>query len=678
MNVAFLLCRVRSAVLYLSIVATPVVLLGCAGSQAFRDGNQLLSQGKIEPGLAKLEEALKMEPRNAEYKTTYAHQKLAIMQKLLAQADRARLDLQLSQAENLYQQVFKLEEDNLAAQAGLEAIRVERRHQKQVAEAQAIWKKGGKNAAIDALELVRTVLNENPKQKLALHLRSQIRESQHSNADGKLAQAFRKPITLEFRDAPLRSVFDVVARQSGLNFYFDKEVRPDLRATILVKQTAIEDAVRMLLATNQLEMAVMNDNSIMVYPNTPQKIKDYQQLNVRTFFLANGDVKTVAYTIKTLLKARDIVTDERLSLIIMRDTPEMLRMAERIIAVQDLSDPEVMLEVEVLEVKRSRLMELGVRWPESAGLSLAGSTKGKEGAGQLVLNDLRNINGRNINLELGKTTVNARKEDADSNILANPRIRVKNKEKAKFMIGDRVPVITTTSTSTGFVADSVSYVDVGIKLDVEPNIYLDDEVAIKLTLEVSNLVKEVTSKSGTQAYQIGTRNATTVLRLKDGETQILAGLISDEERSTANKVPGIGELPVLNRIFGSSKDTKDRSEIVLSITPHLIRAIRRPDLNDAEFASGSENRVGQTPSFSGGDAGAGRAGDVPTPSSAPGMLPARRTPMTGGGDDDGNQQAPANDAQGDPKAAEAEKSNAPQDSPLKPGRKPSPAGPDKK
>jgi general secretion pathway protein D len=665
LNAVFLRRSAHTAILWLSLAAAPVILLGCAGSQAFRDGNQLLSQGQIEPGLAKLEEALTKEPRNAEYKTAYAHQKLTILQKLLAQADRARLDLQLSQAENLYQQVLKLENNNLAAQAGLDAILLERRHQKQIADAQATWKKGGKNAALDALELVRTVLNENPKQKLALSLRSQIRQSQHANTDGKLAQAFRKTITLEFRDAPLRSVFDVVARQSGLNFYFDKEVRPDLRATILVKHTAIEDAVRTLLATNQLEMAVMNDNSIMVYPNTPQKIKDYQQLNVRTFFLANGDVKTVAYTIKTLLKARDIVTDERLSLIIMRDTPEMLRMAERIIAVQDLSDPEVMLEVEVLEVKRSRLMELGVRWPESAALSLAGSSKAVDGAKQLVLEDLRNINRGNINLDISKTTVNARKEDADSNILANPRIRVKNKEKAKFMIGDRVPVITTTSTSTGFVADSVSYVDVGIKLDVEPNIYLDDEVAIKLTLEVSNLVKEVTSKSGTQAYQIGTRNASTVLRLKDGETQILAGLISDEERSTGNKVPGVGELPVLNRLFGSSKDTKDRSEIVLSITPHLIRAIRRPDLSDAEFPSGSENRVGQTPSFSGGD--------MPSTNNSPGMLPPRRTPMTGGDDSDGSQQSPTpNDVQG----ADGEKPTGLE--PPKPDRKPSASGSDKK
>jgi general secretion pathway protein D len=117
-------------------------------------------------------------------------------------------------------------------------------------------------------------------------------------------------------------------------------------------------------------------------------------------------------------------------------------------------------------------------------------------------------------------------------------------------------------------------------------------VAIKINLEVSSVVKEIVSKSGTQAYQIGTRSASTVLRLKDGETQVLAGLISDEDRTTANKVPGVGELPVLSRLFGSQKDDSTRSEIVLSITPRVLRSISRPELATAEFYSGTESDIG--------------------------------------------------------------------------------------
>jgi general secretion pathway protein D len=414
--------------------------------------------------------------------------------------------------------------------------------------------------------------------------------------------AFRKPVTLQFRDAPIRSVFDFIGKVSGLNFAFDREVDPNLRATISVRDTSIEEAIAMLLSSTGLEQAVTGERSITIFPNNPQKVKDYQQLMVRSFFLANADAKQIAQTLKTLLKARDIVTDERLGAVIMRDTPDMVRMAERIIAVQDVADPEVMLEVEVLEVKRSRLQELGIHWPEQATLALAGADATGFGSGQLKLSDLKRINSGHINLGLGPATINAGATDTDNNLLANPRIRVRNKDKARILIGDRVPVITVT-TNNGVSSDSVNYVDVGLKLDVEPNVHLDDEVAIKINLEVSNVVKEITSKSGTQAYQIGTRSASTVLRLRDGETQVLAGLINDEDRKTGSKVPGIGDLPVLNRLFGSQKDDNSRSEIVLSITPRLLRSVRRPDLHEAEFLSGTEGSIGVRAATAGPDLG---------------------------------------------------------------------------
>lgn len=573
-----------------------LLLNACAGLDAYKEGNTLLAEGKWEPGLAKLEEAVKLNPKNTEYRIALANRKLTILQNLSARAEAARMQGRLSDAEKDYRQIFILEPNNPMATQGLEALIRARQHKQTVEEAEIIFKKGGPNDFADALERLRPVLLEDPNQREALNLKARIKEQQSKerSVEAKLAAIYRKPITLEFKDATLRATFDVIAKVSGLNFFFDKDVRPDLKVTVFTKKSSIEDVIHLLLVTNQLEQAVLNENSILIYPNTPQKLKDYQQLSVRTFHLTNADVKAVSNTIKTIVKTKDMVIDERLGLIIIRDTPDAIKMAERIIALQDLSDPEVMLEVEIMEVKRTRLMELGVRWPEQVGFSVAGQTATGTTAATapLTLTSLKNINSDNINVALGGATVNARKEDGDSSILANPRIRVRNKEKAKILIGDRVPVITTTSTSTGFVSDSVSYVDVGLKLDVEPNVYLDEEVAIKINLEVSSVVKEVISKSGTLSYQIGTRNASTVLRLKDGENQVLAGLISDEDRRTANRVPGIGEMPVLNRIFGSQKDDNQRSEIVLSITPHVLRSNRRPDLMVAEFNSGTEANIG--------------------------------------------------------------------------------------
>jgi general secretion pathway protein D len=616
------------------------LLAGCAASSAYREGNALLADGKAEQGFAKLEEAVRLDPKNAEYRIALSSRRAAMVNRLVDSGDTARREGRLTDAEKAYRQAQVFDRENAMARQGLEALIVERKHRLALADAETLFKKGTPQDIAQALDRLRPVLAENPEQKDALNLKARIDEvrAKTPRPEAKLAAAYRKPITLEFRDAPLKSVFDVIAKLSGLNFFFDRDIRPDLKATILAKNTSVEDAVRLLLVTNQLEQKVLNDNAILIYPGTPQKLKEYQTLAVRSFYLTNADVKAVSNTIKTIVKTKDMVIDERLGIIIMRDTPEAIRMAERIVALQDLSDPEVMLEVEVLEIKRSRLLELGIQWPSQLTLTPLTSQTAATGTtpatdAPLTLSALAHLNAESLKATIGSVAINARKEDQDGNILANPRIRVRNKEKAKILIGDRVPVITTTSTSTGFVSESVNYVDVGLKLEVEPNIYLDEEVAIKVNLEVSSLVREVLSKSGSLSYQIGTRGANTVLRLKDGETQILAGLISDEDRSTANKVPGVGELPIVGRLFGSQKDDTQRSEILLSITPRIVRGIRRPDLLTAEFESGTEASIGAETLRLGtvepdkGDATPAKAAGAPVPPAKPATVAPQGLPV---------------------------------------------------
>jgi general secretion pathway protein D len=246
-----------------------------------------------------------------------------------------------------------------------------------------------------------------------------------------------------------------------------------------------------------------------------------------------------------------------------------------------------MLEVEVLEVSTTRLSELGIKWPSSFTLSTPKSAD--------TLGQLRDLVSDDLLASPLSATLNLKLEDGDTNILASPRIRVRNREKAKIMIGSRVPVITNTVTplTTGgsVTTGSVQYLDVGLSVEVEPDIHLDNEVAIKVKLDVSNIIKEVVAEGGTLAYEVGTRNANTVLRLKDGETQILAGLISDADRKTASKVPGLGQMPVLGRLFSSHKDDSAKTEIVLSITPRIVGSARLPDVGEVEYWAGTESSV---------------------------------------------------------------------------------------
>ena len=603
-----------------------MALAGCAGQRLYDEGTALLRRGQVDDGLAKMEEAIRLEPGNAQYRIGLSVERSTVIQRLFAPAETARREGRSAEAERGYRTVLRMEPNHAMAQQGLALMALEERHRALVADADAVYRQGGVAQAGAALDRLRAVLTADPRNKAALKLKEQIEDARTREqvTNTGLAENFRRPITLQFNDAPLRSIFDAISRISGLNFFFDKDVRPDARGTILAKSTTVEDAVRLLLLTNQLEQKVLNDNSVLIYPNTPQKQKDYQTLVVRSFFLANADVKAVSNAIKTIVKTKDLVTDERLGTILMRDTAEAVRVAERIVALQDLVDPEVMLEVEVLEVKRSRLQELGLQWPRQLTLSPLPSS-----GTSTTLADLKNLNSNTVGATLSSAVVNLNKQDQNTNILSNPRIRVRNKEKAKILIGDRIPIITTTTSGTAsFLSESVSYVEVGLKLEVEPTVYLEDEVAIKINLEVSSLVKEVISKNGTLTYQIGTRGASTVLRLRDGETQVLAGLISDEERASGNKIPGLGELPVLGRLFGSQKDDDQRSEIMLSITPRVLRSLLRPALAQAEFESGTESAVGMPPvrlrrAEAAGETMLAAAAAVPASGAASGAVPSR-------------------------------------------------------
>ncbi len=550
----------------------------------------MLAEGKVEDGLINLERAAKEAPNNVRFRTDLLSRRSEQTNRLLAEAEAERVAGQSDNAEVLYQRILKIEPNNPPATAGLEAIARNRRHAPIIVEAQDAFKKGD---ADRALLLLKPVLTENPANSDAVLLKRQIeaQQTKEQNVEITLQTSQKKPINLEFRDANLKMVFEALARSTGVNFILDKDVRPDLRTTVFLRQSSLENAIDLILRTNQLEKKVLNRNTILVYPNTPEKLKDYQELIVKGFYLANADVKQTQAMIKAMLKTKDVFIDEKLNLLMMRDTPEAIRLAEKLIAMHDLIEPEVMLEVEVLEVKRSRLLELGIKWPNQLVLTpLAAS-----GSTSMRLSDLNNLNSDRIAATVPSTQVNLRREIGDANILANPRIRARNREKAKIMIGDKLPISTSTTTATGIISESVQYLDVGIKLDVEPNVYLENEVAIKVGLEVSSVTNEVRTPGGSLAYQIGSRNASTVLRLKDGETQILAGLIGDEDRMTASRVPGLGDIPVLGRLFASQKDDRQKTEIVLSITPRLIRNISRPDAATSEFWSGTETSLRTKP-----------------------------------------------------------------------------------
>jgi len=576
-----------------------------AAPTSYEEGRKLLGEGRTEEGVLKLEQAVREYPRDAEIRAQYYRQREMLSSRWLNQAETARNAGRLGEAEQIYMSVFRIDPNNERAKGGLNELRQARRHEAMLREAERALKKGD---VAGAEQTLRTLLSENPTHVAARAMQRRLREEEAREQVpiSSIKGPFAKPISLEFRDAPLRAAFEAMSRTAGLNFVLDKDVRADARVTLFVRNTTIEEALRLILVTNQLERKLLNENSVLIYPNTAAKTKDYQETVVKSFYLVNTEAKQAQALIKSMIKSKDIFIDEKLNLVVVKDTPDGIRLAEKLIESLDLALPEVMLEVEVLEVSRTRMMNLGIEYPGQIGYGIlqpntstaistaAGITQTTNLGGKLQEGnvDLRNTSGLTTYVANPALVLNIKKQDGDSKLLANPRIRVINREKAKIHIGDKLPVFTTTSTANVGVSASVNYLDVGLKLEVEPRVFLDEDVEMKVSLEVSSIVKEIPGPSSSLAYQIGSRSAVTSLRLRDGETQILAGLINDEERMTASKVPGLGDIPVLGRLFSTQNDSSSKTEIVLLITPRVIRNVARPQSAAPVVSSGTESAIG--------------------------------------------------------------------------------------
>jgi general secretion pathway protein D len=580
------------------------MLLGCATggtrgptpAEIFSQGQQQIARGNLEEGFALIEQAVRKDPSRAEFQIYLANRREAITAALARDADRYRAAGDYATAEAIYQQILRLDPGSQRARLGLAQIPVDQRHDLLIAEAEAAVAKGDSTTADG---LMRQVLQENPQNARARALARRIEEGSlaSTGASPQLKRSLNKPITLEFRDADLSAVFEVMSRAAGINFVLDREVQGDAKVNIFVRNTPIEDVLKVLLLTNQLEHKVLNDNSVLVFPSTPAKQREYQDLVVRSFYLTNADAKQTQSMLKAVLKAKDIFIDEKLNLLVLRDTPEAIRVAEKLVAAQDLAEPEVVLDLEVLEVQRAKLQELGLKYPNEINIGQLPPLTPPQALPQVLAPIQLGKGGLQAWIANPAIVATLRQDLTNANLLANPTVRVKNREKAKVLIGRKLPVFTTTSTANVGVSTNVSYLDVGLKLELEPQVYLDSEVAMKVNLEVSNVIRE-RSSGGTQpatAFEIGTRNASTVLRLKDGETQALAGLIQEEDRRTFSNVPGLANMPVIGRLFSNQGIDAQKNEIVLLITPRVVRNVDRPPAVVAEFLSGTEAAASTVP-----------------------------------------------------------------------------------
>lgn len=583
--------RTHTSAVRLTACALLLMIAGCS-TLTENKALGLIRDGHEAEGLAMLGELGRKAP--AEYRMSYIRERDGVTRRLLQEARQLEAKGQPDEAARRYRAILAFDAENAAARQALEVQDRRQRQDGLVQQAKSSREAGDNGLAQSLLE---RVLAEEPRHAEARLLQQNwdIEQQRDTLTDPPLKAALRKPVSIEFRNAGLQAVFDVLSQSSGLNFIFDRDVKTDLKTTIYARNTRIEDALGLILRTNQLSRKVLNDSTLLIYPDTPEKQKQYADLIVRSFYLGAADPRKVQDMLRTLVSPKSMYVDDKMRLLVIRDTLDVIETVEKLVRNYDIADPEVTLDVEVLEVSSDKLLNLGIQYPDQ----ISGSVYGAAGkAGELTIDEIRNLNRGDFKLHVPDplAAINFKQTSGNANILANPQIRVRNREKAKVLIGDKVPVVTTTTNQTSSsISESVSYLDVGLKLEVEPEVHVDNDVSITVGLEVSNIVKEVKSSTGLLTYQIGTRNANTVLRLHDGETQMLAGLLKDEERNSASHLPGLGKLPLIGKLFSNESGTKSKSEIVLLITPHVVRGLATPAANGIEFVSGTESAVSPRP-----------------------------------------------------------------------------------
>ena len=406
-----------------------------------------------------------------------------------------------------------------------------------------------------------------------------------------LSPLSNEPVSFDFPNATFMEVYRAIGQAFGINIVFDTRLRdaPVGPEGIELRDVTAVEGLEILMHSLGHFYRVLDEQTIMILQDTQQNRQRFEDRIIQTFFLSNSDVKDVMTILRSLLNTRFIATNERLNAIAMLDSVEKVKIAQRLIEQNDKAKAEVVVDVELLQINTSKLQQLGLSLDANRlGISL--DIGGEEVP--LRLSDVESLNQNNWVLTVPGFLFDFVKNATDAQTLAKPQVRITEGEEASFSIGDRVPIPVTSFNTANTAGSNIvpitsyQYQNVGIEVDITPRVHHNEEVSLDLSIEVSNISGQIESQP-----IIGSRNINTSIRLRDGETNFLAGLIRTSETNSQGGIPGLSEIPVLGRLFSRRSTDNERTDIVLTLTPHIIR---RADIREEDLAPiwvGTESNV---------------------------------------------------------------------------------------
>ncbi len=557
--------QVRSAMKSRSRHFLCVLLLlasaGCAGSRAFRDGREEETLGHWDLAVLRFSQAAALDPSNSQYKIALGRAKIKASQvhfekgKLYRASGRA--DLAVIELE----QAVLLDPTNDYAETELRKAREEMARQEAERNAESRMEK----------------------------LKKKTRGARAVTP--MLEPSSDKPINLNFpQPKPIKQIYRALADAAGINVIFDPQLKDD-NISIVLSSIAFQKALETLMRQENHFYKIIDEKTILIAADTPQNRKTYEDLVIRTFFLSNADVTDVANALRALLQTTRISVNKAENSITLRDTSDKVAVAERIVEQNDKQVAEVVVDVEILQINTTKAQNLGLQLvpravgaaiPAPGGTTNLGATIPPGGA--FTWDQLKQIGLSSFGFTIPSAVLTFIKDNTDAEVLLKPQLRIAEGQKAQLLIGDKVPIpVTSFNTSTVSGSNivpitSFQYQDIGIKIEVEPRVHHNKEVTLKLMTEVSNISGYApgTLQGGQPQPIIGTRTISSNIRLKDGETNFLAGLYRTDKSNSRETIPFIGDIPILGRLSTDSKTT----DLVLTLTPHILRI---PDVTEEDL-----------------------------------------------------------------------------------------------
>jgi general secretion pathway protein D len=537
------------------LVALSVCAAGCAAATANRHAQEAEHRQDYDRAVVEYTKALRLDPNNTNVRLALDRSKIRASEDHFQRGRRFSATGKYDQALVEYELAAELNPTNGEIDQELRTVR-------------------------NRLRAKITVAAEGKTELETLVERT--RELPPSGLD--LPQNVKMPASLVFRDASSRDVFVTMARIADISIVFDPTFR-ESPISLDLRNASLDTSLNAVNAATRTFFRVTAPRTIVIVPDTPAKRREYEEEVVRTFYLSNADVKETMDLLRMVVDARRVSAITGTNAIALRDTPEHIAAASRLIGAIDKARPEVIIDVELLEVDRTRLQEYGlqVASPGSSGINGSASVKQDTTTSTITLQSLRNLTQADILLaNLPSLYYRLLKSDSNTRTLANPQLRTSDGMAAQARFGERVPVPVTTFApiATGGTAQqpitSFNYENIGVNIDITPRTHHDDDVTLALKIEVSSV--SGTGYGGLPTF--GNRQITTVIRLKDGETNMLAGLIRDDERRVLEGLPGLSDIPIVGRIFVHDQKSTEQTDIILTLTPHIIRVL---DLTEADL-----------------------------------------------------------------------------------------------